>query len=61
MWPMKMSGPHEREEEQLERELSNGDISVKEYNEQMRDMQRSYREEAQEAAQNAYDNEMNNW
>jgi hypothetical protein len=54
-------GQYEREEEQLERELSNGDISVKEYNEQMRDMQRSYREEAQDAAQNAYDNELSNW
>lgn len=52
---------YEREEAQLERELSNGYISVKDYNEQMRDMQRSYREEAMDAAQDAYDNELRNW
>jgi hypothetical protein len=48
----------EREEELLSNQLSNGAISLREYNEEMRDMQRSYRDQARESAQEAYDNEM---
>lgn len=56
-----MPTQYELEEQQLEDDLNNGDISVGEYNSQMRDMQRSYREEAREAAEEAYDNEMSQW
>lgn len=53
--------PWDREEEQLERDRMNGLISNAEYNRAMRDLQRDYRESAQESAQNAYDRELNNW
>jgi hypothetical protein len=56
-----MIDQYEREEAQLEQELSCGDISEREYNNQMRHMQQSYWEEAKGAAQCAYDDEMFNW
>ena len=49
---------YEREEEQLERDLAEGRITQTEYNKQLRDMQRDYRDElrgmAEEAAERAY-------
>lgn len=51
----------EREEEYLEKEYAEGRISLKEYNEQMRDLHREYRQSAQEAAQDAYIRELDNW
>ena len=51
----------EREEDQLERDLADGMITAQEFNKQMRDLQREYRYAAEEAAQIAYDNEMENW
>ena len=49
---------YEREEEQLERDLADGLISLAEFNKQVRDMQRDMRDEArscaEEAAERAY-------
>jgi hypothetical protein len=51
----------DREEEQLEHDLENGVITRQEFNEGMRDLQREYREAAQQSAQDAYDREMGLW
>ena len=48
----------ELEEEALDTELENGEISQNEHNAAMRELQRDYRSEAAEAAQNAYDSEI---
>lgn len=56
---------YEREEEQLERDLHEGRITQAEYNKQLRDMQRDYRDEmrgmAEEAAERAYNDTMERW
>jgi len=44
----------EREEEMLQEALNSGNITVHEYNEEMRSTQRSAREEAREEAEKAY-------
>lgn len=51
----------EREEEDLGERLATGEISQKEYNRQLRELHRDYRESAEESAQDAYDREMDNW
>lgn len=51
----------EREEEQLERDLADGLISQKEYQQQLRELQRDYRGAAEEAADRAYRDEMERW
>ena len=56
---------YEREEEQLERYLHEGHITLDEYNKQLRDMQQNYRDEmrgqAEEAAERAYNDVMSGW
>ena len=54
-------GWYEREEEQLENELANGEISNKEFNAAIRDMRREQEENAQQSAREAYDREMNQY
>ena len=53
---------YEREEEQLESDLIEGRISKAQYNKDLQDMQRDYREEmrglAEEAAERAYNDAM---
>lgn len=44
----------EREEDNLARQLEEGSIDVKEYNREMRELQRDYAAAAQEAADDAY-------
>jgi len=51
----------EREEQSLEDEYNAGNISLKEFNHEMAELQRDYRGQAEEAAQNAYDDEMDRW
>lgn len=51
----------EREEQRLCDLLNRGYITQAEFNKQMRDLQREYRAMAQDAAQEAYDREMDNW
>lgn len=54
-------GPYEREEKALEDALASGEIGQGEYNSEMRELERDYRDAAQEAAQGAYENELENW
>lgn len=51
----------EREERILEEELEKGSITQREFNEAMRDLQRDYNGAAEEAAQDAYRRELENW
>lgn len=50
-----------QELEDLNEELNQGNISMKEYNKGVQELERSYRAEAEESAQDAYDEEMENW
>lgn len=52
---------YEREEDQIERDYEMGFIGIKERNERIRDLERSYREDAECAAHEAYEREMENW
>jgi hypothetical protein len=56
-----MNRQFEQQEEALEESYANGELTEKEYQYEMREMQMSYQAEAEEAAMNAYDNEMSNW
>jgi hypothetical protein len=47
--------------EQLERDLFEGVIDQREFNRLARDMERAYRAEAEEAAEEAYRREMERW
>ena len=51
----------EGEEQAIEDSLNNGDISLSEYNAQLRELYQCARVEAQDRAQDAYDDEMDNW
>jgi hypothetical protein len=51
----------EREEDALSEQLANGDISPTEYNREMRELQRDYRDAAEESARNAYEQERERW
>ena len=51
----------EREEDQLEQDLAAGLISQSEFNREMREIQRDYRESAHEAAGEAYRDELERW
>lgn len=51
----------EREEDQLHEDLRAGLITEAEFRKQLRELQQDYRFAAQEAAQDAYDNEMERW
>lgn len=51
----------EREERQIEDDFAHGLISQAEYNAAMHDLQREYRAAAEEAAQQAYERELENW
>ncbi|MCP4101725.1 MAG: hypothetical protein GY750_09915 [Lentisphaerae bacterium] len=51
----------EKEEQYLEEQLANGEITNAEFNKEMRELQRDHRAAAEEAAQEAYDNVMGCW
>ena len=51
----------EREERHLEEQLESGDISSHEYNREMKELQRDYRDAAQESASRAYEDELERW
>jgi len=51
----------EREEMMLEQDLEDGNISVGEYNNEMRSIQRDYADSARESAQDAYERELDRW
>ncbi len=52
---------YEQAEQDIEEQLENGEITQKEYWEQLRALQRDYTESAEEAARDAYDREMDRW
>lgn len=56
-----LSGQYEREYDHLVELVNSGQITQAEFNQHIRDLNRDYRESAQEAAQEAYDREMSNW
>jgi len=51
----------EKEEDSLEADLANGFISMAQFNNEMKELQRVYREAAEESAQEAYFREMEKW
>lgn len=51
----------EREEEQLQKDYAAGFITSAEFNEQMRELARDRRGAAQEAAEEAYERELDRW
>ena len=51
----------EREEEAIGEAYANGEITAKEYNKQMLELQRDYRAAAEEASGEAYRREMDRW
>jgi competence protein ComGC len=52
---------YDMEEQMLEEQYERGEISAKEYSQSLRELQREARWQAQEAAQQAYDDEMDRW
>ncbi len=54
-------GWYEREEQAAFDDYRAGHITEKELNDQLRELQRDYREAAEEAAEQAYRNELENW
>lgn len=56
-----MDSQYEREEDELVRLLNEGEITQKQFNEEMRDLHRRYRDAAEDAAREAYDREMDRW
>jgi len=51
----------EREEMALEQDLAEGRISQTDYNKEMRELQRDYRDAAEESAMGAYRDELDRW
>lgn len=49
------------EEDLISTAYNNGDITLEQYNQELRDLYRSYRAEAEESAQDAYEAELSNW
>jgi len=58
---MSIESQIEREEEDIYTRYVNGEISKEECNRELRQLQRDYAAAAHEAAQEAYDNEINRW
>lgn len=56
-----MHRQYEREEDALQRELDEGRITPEEYKRELRELRRSWHDAAIEAAQTAYDREMEQW
>ena len=56
-----MNAAFENEVESLENDYNLGFISLEELNKGMRELERDYIYEAEEAAQEAYDTEMEQW
>lgn len=56
-----MSDWYEREESAIQEAYSRGEITNAEMWRQMKELNRDYRDAAQESAQGAYEREMENW
>lgn len=51
----------EREEDALCEALNRGEMTREQYNKELRELHRDYAAAARDAAQNAYDNELDRW
>jgi len=51
----------EREEDEIIRQINDGEISQSEGNRQLRELRRDYQAVAEESAQRAYDDELQRW
>ncbi len=58
---MSVESQYDREEQYIIDQMNSGMISQQEGRKQLRELQRDYRAAAQEAAQDAYDREMDRW
>lgn len=58
---MSAQSNYEREEESIQRRYANGEITNAEMWAELRELQRDYRDSAREAAQGAYERELDNW
>jgi hypothetical protein len=58
---MSAQSQFDREEDDIQRRYAAGEITLAQYNEEMRDLQRDYRAAAEEAIQEAADRERQNW
>ena len=58
---MSVHSQYEREEDLLDRQYADGLISREEHNKLVNELWRDYRDEAQEAAQEAARQELENW
>ncbi len=56
-----MSGWYERAEDELVRQVNDGEISEAAFRAEMRDIRDAIRQEAEEAAEAAYDDVMGRW
>ncbi len=56
-----MRAQFDREEDAINAALERGDITQKEYNQQMRDLARDYKEAAYEAGERAREEELERW
>lgn len=61
MNPDQMERACEREEQQAHEDHAAGRITLVELNKRIRDIQRDYRDAAQEAAEDAYERERDRW
>lgn len=52
---------YEREEYQLDRDLADGLITPEQHREQVKDLYREMRAEAEQSAWDAYERELGNW
>ena len=52
---------YERDEQEIEDRFRKGEIDVKQYNKEMKSLYRDYKADAEEAATQAYNHEMNRW
>lgn len=53
--------PWEKDEDELIRQYNDGEITLKEYKREIRELRASYRQHAEEAARDAYAREMERW
>ena len=58
---MSIDSEFEEQEDEICQRFNDGEISLSEYNKELNELYREYRSMAQEACQEAYDDEAQNW
>ena len=58
---MSIESQYEREERDIEERLARGEISIEDFNTELRELQRDYRAAAEESAYQAYQDELSRW